>query len=173
MPAHLLALSEGPNLTLDKPITLVGRHAEADIQLNSRKVSRRHCVIAQISDYLIIRDLGSTNGVRINGNRMVEGKLKNGDELVIGNFRYRVAIEVELPKVHKLPLERTARNRKVSDEILEQSDRPIPLDESASVSVPRAKPVPDSLLDPGIHPDDRTMFPGSNDSQPSQTGGNP
>src|SRR5436190_13547043 len=90
MPAQLLALTDGPSILLDKPILLLGRHGECDVQLNSRKVSRRHCCIAQVHDYLVIRDLGSTNGVRINGVRVVEGKLGNGDELTVGNSRYRV-----------------------------------------------------------------------------------
>src|SRR5580658_1308992 len=90
MPAQLLALTAGPSILLDKPILLLGRHPECDIQLNSRKVSRRHCCIAQVRDYLVVRDLGSTNGVRINGNRVLEGKLKAGDELTIGNFKYQI-----------------------------------------------------------------------------------
>jgi predicted component of type VI protein secretion system len=90
MPAQLVALTDGPNILLDKPILLLGRHAECDIQLNSRKVSRRHCCIAQVNTYLVVRDLGSTNGIRINGVRVLEGRLKGGDELTVGNFRYQV-----------------------------------------------------------------------------------
>src|SRR5205823_7510557 len=90
MPAQLLSLTDGPSLLLDKPILLVGRHEECDVQLNSRKISRKHCCIAQVHDYLIVRDLGSTNGVRINGVRVKEGMLRTGDELTIGNFRYQV-----------------------------------------------------------------------------------
>ena len=37
-----------------------------------------------------MRDLGSTNGIRINGIRVVEGFLKEGDELTVGNHRYIV-----------------------------------------------------------------------------------
>lgn len=94
MPAHLLSLSDGPSILIDKPILLFGRHEECDVQLNSKKVSRRHCVLAQVADYLVVRDLGSTNGVRINGVRVVEGQLHAGDELVIGNFRYQVCGEM-------------------------------------------------------------------------------
>src|SRR3954470_14941435 len=93
MPAQLLALTDGPSILLDKPILLIGRHPECDIQLNSRKVSRRHCCIAQVRDYLVVRDLGSTNGVRINGDRVLEGRLKAGDELTVGNFKYQVSWE--------------------------------------------------------------------------------
>src|SRR5271157_3614475 len=90
MPAQLMALTEGPSILLDKPIMLFGRNPECDIQIDSRKVSRRHCCIAQVNDYLVVRDLGSTNGIRINGVRVAEGRLKNSDELTIGNHRYTV-----------------------------------------------------------------------------------
>ncbi len=90
MPPELVALNEGPSVLLDKPILLLGRHQECDIQLNSRKVSRRHCCIAQVRDYLVIRDLCSTNGIRINGHKVLEGQLKHGDEVTIGNFQFRV-----------------------------------------------------------------------------------
>src|SRR5436305_9581535 len=93
MPAQLLSLSDGPSLLLDKPVLLVGRHEECDIQLNSRKVSRKHCVIAQVHDALVVRDLESTNGVRINGVRVPEGTLRSGDEPTSGNFRYQVHID--------------------------------------------------------------------------------
>ena len=90
MAAQLIALNEGPNIPLDKPIVLIGRHQECDIQIPSRKISRRHCCVAQVYNYLVVRDLGSTNGVRINGQRVAEGKLVPGDELQIGNFKYQV-----------------------------------------------------------------------------------
>jgi len=94
MPAHLLSLTDGPSILIDKPILLFGRHEECDVQLNSKKVSRRHCCLAQVNDYLVVRDLGSTNGVRINGQRVVEGRLLPGDELQIGNFKYQVCGDV-------------------------------------------------------------------------------
>lgn len=93
MPPLLVALTEGPNIPLDKPVLLVGRHQECDVQIPSRKVSRRHCCIAQVHDYVVVKDLFSTNGVRINGTRVKEGALHAGDELTIGNFRYKIQVE--------------------------------------------------------------------------------
>src|SRR5262245_44476510 len=91
MPAQLVSLTNEPSILLDKPIILIGRHPECDIQLDSRKVSRRHCCIAHVSDYLVIRDLGSTNGIRINGVRVLEGRLGENDEVTIGGNSYRVS----------------------------------------------------------------------------------
>src|SRR5882762_8504728 len=96
MPAQLVALHDGPSILLDKPILLLGRHPECDIQIDSRKISRLHCCIAQVADYLVVRDLGSTNGIRINGNRVLEGRLNHNDELTIGALCYRVAWEEPL-----------------------------------------------------------------------------
>jgi predicted component of type VI protein secretion system len=142
MPAELVALSEGPNILLDKPILLLGRHPECDIQLNSRKISRRHCVIAQVNNYLVVRDLGSTNGIRVNGVRVLEGKLKSGDELTVGNFRYQIAWDELRPAstpiktagkqasagrvVASLPMPRTEPEPE-DDDLLESCDEPVPL----------------------------------------------
>jgi|GEM_PF-1656872 len=149
MPAELLALTEGPNITLKKTITVFGRHPECDVQLNSRKVSRRHCVIADIGTHLSVRDLGSTNGVRINGVRQDRGEVRNGDELLIGGFRFQVVFQapavsppspvpapVAVPSYSQMP---TRRLLNISERALEQADEPVPLDESMMLQ-PRPKP---------------------------------
>jgi predicted component of type VI protein secretion system len=148
MPAQLLSLSDGPSILLDKPVLLIGRHPECDIQIDSRKVSRRHCCIAHVNDYLVVRDLGSTNGVRINGVRVVEGKLRNGDELTVGNSRYRVrwdgaeAVPVGPPQGRAA---QPVRSAPLPDEILEGAEDPVPLedpdDSPSPPPVGRARPA--------------------------------
>ena len=91
----LIALAEGTDIPLDKPIVLIGRHQECDFQIPSRKISRRHCCIALVADHLVVRDLGSTNGIRINGIKVIEGNLQPNDELTIGNIKYQVKWEGE------------------------------------------------------------------------------
>jgi pSer/pThr/pTyr-binding forkhead associated (FHA) protein len=146
MPAQLLSLSEGPSILLDKPIMLVGRHEECDLQLNSRKVSRKHCCIAQLKDHLVIRDLGSTNGIRINGTRVQGGILRTGDELMIGNFRYKVNTEQSReivavpPPMPASPLAARATVR--VDDDLESVDVPVPIPESDGPRPPVARMPP-------------------------------
>ncbi|HMC64475.1 MAG TPA: FHA domain-containing protein [Gemmataceae bacterium] len=152
MPAQLLALTEGPNILLDKPILLLGRHPECDIQIESRKVSRRHCCIAQVHDYLVVRDLGSTNGIRINGVRVLEGRLGPGDELTIGSHRYEVRWDMMAarPGRSKEPPAKGSTRRRTdlhrpADASLESFDEPVPLPEPSqpsSGSVPKALPSP-------------------------------
>ena len=90
---NLLSLIDGTNILIDKPILLFGRDQECDIQLNSKKVSRRHCCVIFANDRLFIRDLASTNGIRLNGQRVNISEVRHGDRISIGNFRYRVYLE--------------------------------------------------------------------------------
>lgn len=171
MPAQLLALTDGPSILLDKPIVLLGRHAECDLQLNSRKVSRRHCCVAIVKDYLVVRDLGSTNGIRINGERVVEGKLNAGDELTIGNFRYQVFMDgPSIPEVAPSPSAKTYKKSPVvsaNDESqFEDSDEPVPLEESKGKGKsPTAKPavvppIPATVVKlPPLDEDDSFVLP--------------
>jgi len=130
MPAHLLALSEGSSLVLDKPILLVGRDVECDVRLDSRKISRRHCCLAQVGDHVIVRDLGSTNGVRVNGVRVVEGYLKAGDELTIGNHRFQVRWDAGDPAPESpRPLKASIPSAPADDGPFESLDEPVALAE--------------------------------------------
>jgi predicted component of type VI protein secretion system len=132
MPAQLISLNEGSDILLDKPILLLGRHPECDVQIESRKVSRRHCCIAHVDHYLLVRDLDSTNGIRINGKRVTEGKLAPGDELTIGTFRYRVIWDSMVKHPHPPQTPQTNANvpvLDVEDDLLECCDQPVPLPE--------------------------------------------
>src|SRR5438128_4416967 len=132
MPAQLVALDGGPSILVDKPILLLGRHPECDIQIDSRKISRRHCCIAQVNDHLVVRDLDSTNGIRINGVRVAEGRLNPGDELTIGSHRYEVIWEGAVPPASPVvspvqPVRAPRKNapvplRDIEDDLLESFD---------------------------------------------------
>jgi pSer/pThr/pTyr-binding forkhead associated (FHA) protein len=82
-----------PIVTLHRPVLLVGRHIECDVRLDSSKVSRRHCCLAMAYDRVLIRDLGSRNGVRVNGRVVEEARLHFGDELAIGPVLFRLELE--------------------------------------------------------------------------------
>src|SRR6516164_9136212 len=90
MTARLVALDEGPDIMLDRAMVVVGRHPACDARLDSLRVSRHHCCMMQESGEVVVRDLGSTNGIRINGQRVEFGRLHPGDELSIAHIRYRL-----------------------------------------------------------------------------------
>ena len=68
MSARLVPLSgAAPVIQLRRPVQLVGRHPECDLRIENMKVSRRHCCLALVYERVVIRDLGSRNGVQVNG----------------------------------------------------------------------------------------------------------
>ncbi len=89
-----------PIIALHRPVLLVGRHIECDVRLDSPKISRRHCCLAMAYDRVLIRDLGSRNGVRVNGRVVNEARLRFGDELAIGPVLFRLEAE---PIENRLP----------------------------------------------------------------------
>ncbi|HVJ66544.1 MAG TPA: FHA domain-containing protein [Caulifigura sp.] len=100
MPMCLIPMDGSAPLPVDKAVILFGRQSDCDVVLlNSRKVSRKHCCIALINGEFVIRDLGSMNGVRVNGKQVEkEARLGIGDEIFIGDVGYRLAAVDALPK---------------------------------------------------------------------------
>lgn len=88
----LVSIDDGSAIVLNKAVTFFGRSHECDIILShSRKVSRKHCCVAQIDDQFYIRDLGSMNGVRVNQQLAnPELPIEIGDEVWIGDVGYRL-----------------------------------------------------------------------------------
>ena len=79
-PTRLVALDGGPDIPLEAQSLVIGRRRGCDVRLESFRVSRLHCVLARADGVLWVRDLGSTNGTRINGRRVDSGRLRPGDE---------------------------------------------------------------------------------------------
>jgi hypothetical protein len=95
MSARLIALDEGSDIVLDRSMIVIGRHPQCEARLDSLRVSRRHCCMARTEEEVVVRDLGSTNGIRINGRRVESGRLRPGDELSIAHIRYRLEVDGE------------------------------------------------------------------------------
>jgi predicted component of type VI protein secretion system len=99
MSAQLVPLKAGiaPTIPLQRPVLLIGRHPECDVRIDIPKISRRHCCIALAYDRVMIRDLGSRNGLRVNGRVVDEAQLRPGDEVAIGPlvFRMEGAVVIE------------------------------------------------------------------------------
>jgi pSer/pThr/pTyr-binding forkhead associated (FHA) protein len=134
MSAFLVPLDPGLCLIpLEKAIVLIGRQADCDVSLtHSRKVSRKHCCIAQVNNSYVIRDLGSTNGVFVNGARVrKETGLSLGDELAIGDVRFRLQNEAPSKSSAKIKVEdpRPARQVLSTSVAPPSSDMPVAIPE--------------------------------------------
>ena len=92
MRAHLIPIKGGGRpIQITRDVTLVGRQDNlCDICLEKSSISKMHCLIVRTDGLLFIRDLGSTNGTKVNGQRVVRGALLPGDELAFAGEKFRV-----------------------------------------------------------------------------------
>ncbi|MCM3876431.1 MAG: FHA domain-containing protein, partial [Thermoanaerobaculia bacterium] len=72
---------------LKQGVSVIGRLAQSDIQLPSPDVSRRHAQVTVGADGCFVSDLGSENGVKVNGHLVENHRLVDGDVVVLGKQR--------------------------------------------------------------------------------------
>ncbi len=94
--ALLALLGKGRIYYLTKPVTTLGRLDSNDIALASPSVSRVHAEIIEKNNKYILKDLESTNGTFVNGKRVREKSLRDGDTISLGDVKLefrRIKIE--------------------------------------------------------------------------------
>jgi pSer/pThr/pTyr-binding forkhead associated (FHA) protein len=74
---------------------IVGRDPACDIsEHNDPLMSRRHAAFSADSKQAIVRDLGSRNGILVNGTKVTEAQLRHGDVVQIGHLQVKFVDEV-------------------------------------------------------------------------------
>lgn len=83
----------GRSIPLNGSKTTIGRLPENTVPIDDGSISLRHCEIFSRNGNVIVKDLGSTNGTFVNGERIVETPIKADQTLRVGNVEFRVAIQ--------------------------------------------------------------------------------
>ena len=84
---ELVLVHDDQRTTIDGPVLQIGRAPGCDIVLDDRNVSRRHAEIRRRGPVVVLVDLDSTNGTIVNGRRVREHPLADGDRITLGNSR--------------------------------------------------------------------------------------
>ncbi|MDR0706095.1 MAG: FHA domain-containing protein [Planctomycetaceae bacterium] len=98
----------GQVIPVTEPKFIIGRADDCHLKPRSELISRYHCAVISEDGYVAIRDLGSKNGVYLNGERVsMEHELKNGDKLSVGPLEFFVHLTVDVkgqkkPKVESI-----------------------------------------------------------------------
>jgi hypothetical protein len=85
----------GQRRILDKSRAVLGRSRDADVQIEDPNVSRRHAEVVQQGSTWWVIDVGSTNGVEVDGRRVQRAKLDDGTSFVIGETTVTFTTERE------------------------------------------------------------------------------
>lgn len=94
----------GNLLRIGRERYILGRGPGVDIQIDDQAISRQHAAIEFDGEAFRIRDLGSTNGIAVNGRVVQVSELAHGDRIEIGSqvFQYVVEEREVEPEVYEL-----------------------------------------------------------------------
>ncbi|HYN91992.1 MAG TPA: FHA domain-containing protein, partial [Thermoleophilaceae bacterium] len=99
MPATLRLHRDGqPPLELQGERALVGRDKGCDVAIDDTSVSRRHVALERRGEDWFVVDQGSANGSFVDGKRVGEAPLRDGQRLRLGSVELRVEIELDVPE---------------------------------------------------------------------------
>jgi len=102
----LAGLNAGQVFTLDRDETFIGRGRDADVGIDDVGISRRHARIVRTEGGRhVLEDLGSTNGVFVNGRKVERAELASGDRVQVGPtlvLRFGLIAADEEALAHKL-----------------------------------------------------------------------
>ena len=88
---ELVPVGGGDPIPLRRGVLTIGRRESCDISLKFPNISGLHCELAyKDAGYWQVRDLGSTNGIKVNGERVLNRALRPGDEIAIAKRKYKI-----------------------------------------------------------------------------------
>ncbi len=133
---ELVPVGGGDNIPLLRPLLTLGRRESCDVCLRFPNISGQHCELSFKEGIWFLRDLGSTNGTKVNGARIQSTKaLRPGDEVGIGKRNYKIQYKLP-PGGYAFPSE---EEDITSQSLLEKAGLMTP---KRTPPAPRARPTP-------------------------------
>ena len=90
MKAELVPENGDPPIPITRDLVVVGRRAYCDIVIEHSSLSKRHCVLVKTDGLLVLRDLISTNGTKVKGQKVRWAALLPNDRISLGSYKLRV-----------------------------------------------------------------------------------
>ena len=140
-------------------VIVLGRDPGCDVVLNDSKCSRRHAVVEEGPEGVVVRDEGSANGIHVNGRRVEKADLRPGDTLRLGDVLVKLLAEVGetvivAPDDFQLrtaagaprPTDPDLRLRPATDPARPRAERPVPAARGPAAPRPAPRPATVSVL---------------------------
>ena len=89
----LSGTTAGNEYELDRERTVVGRGPGVELAFDDKTMSQEHAAFEVRDDAMWVRDLGSTNGVLVNGGQTLSCELNHGDRIELGDHQFQLVIE--------------------------------------------------------------------------------
>jgi hypothetical protein len=90
MKAELVPDNGDPAIPIVRDVTIVGRREYCDVVINHSSLSKRHCALVKTDGLLVIRDLATTNGTKVKGQKVRWAALLPDDRITLGSYKMRV-----------------------------------------------------------------------------------
>ena len=90
MKAELVPENGDPPIPIVRDVTIVGRREYCDVVIPHNSLSKRHCVLVKTDGLLVIRDLATTNGTKVKGQKIRWAALLPDDRISLGGYKIRV-----------------------------------------------------------------------------------
>ena len=104
-PARLVVVSAqlaGTEYTIDRSPCRLGRGAECEVRVEHRSISRHHATIEFQDNQFMIKDVGSANGIQVNGENYANTRLQPGDRIDMGHIQLRFFAPGQIPEFAEL-----------------------------------------------------------------------
>lgn len=140
MRVRLIPADGSAEVELTRDMVLVGRGENCNVRVDHKSVSKLHAVLVITDGLVLLRDLGSTNGTRVNGTRVRRAALLPNDQVAFANFRFTLAFGSAFLKPDERAAGDDVRYPEANEQPLEEGDAT--LTESPGV---RKNRVPDRI----------------------------